>query len=263
MKEFDDLVQVMIRLRSPDGCPWDREQTHESIRKYLIEEAYEVTDAIDRGDPAELCLELGDLLLQVVFHARISADGGGFGVEDVCNAITRKLERRHPHVFGDVAAETPEQVARNWEAIKAAERGPGASLVDGVPRALPALQRAERISEKASRSGFDWEDAQAVAAKLDEERAELAEALEAQSPQEIFEEIGDLLFTAANLARKLDLDPELALRAATDRFEGRFRHVEAAAAGAGEKLEDLSAAELQRRWDQAKAALRPSAAAGD
>lgn len=255
MKEFDQLVEVMTRLRAPDGCPWDREQTHESIRKYVIEEAYEVAEAIDDQNPVELCTELGDLLLQVVFHARMAEEAGTFAIGDVCRAVVGKLERRHPHVFGDVAVEDSSEVSKNWEEIKAAERGPGSSVIDGVPKALPALQRAERISEKASRVGFDWPDAASVVEKLDEEREELAEAMASDRADRVADELGDLLFTAANLARKLGHEPELTLGRAIDRFEARFRHVESTARGAGEDLRGLETAELEARWQAAKAAL--------
>jgi nucleoside triphosphate diphosphatase len=254
MERFDELVQIMERLRAPGGCPWDREQTHQSIRKYVIEEAYEVAEAIDRDDAQELCSELGDLLLQVVFHAEMAREAGRFAIDDVCRAIGDKMERRHPHVFGDLEVEGAGQVVRNWERIKAEERGPDASAIDGVPRALPALQRAERISEKASRVGFDWPDAAAVLEKVDEERGELAAAIQEGDPAAIEHELGDLLFALANLARKLDLEPELALARATDRFSGRFRHAEAEARRAHTDLADLSPAELERLWQAAKRA---------
>lgn len=255
MTEFDDLVAVMARLRAPDGCPWDREQTHASIRKYVIEEAYEVAEAIDHGDPRELCTELGDLLLQVVFHGRMAEEAGAFSVRDVCRAVVDKLRRRHPHVFGDVGVRDADEVSKNWEEIKAAERGPDASVIDGVPRALPGLQRAERIAEKASRVGFDWSSPEPVLEKLDEERAELAEALAGGDPERIGDEIGDLLFTVANLARKLDQEPEALLGRAVDRFDRRFRQMEATARAAGEDLRRLGAPALEARWQAAKKTL--------
>lgn len=257
MKEFDDLVEIMRRLRAPDGCPWDRVQTHASIRKYVIEEAYEVAEAIDEEDPDQLCAELGDLLLQVVFHAEMASESehGGFAIRDVCTGVTTKLERRHPHVFGNVDVDDADAVARNWEAIKATERGPSASAIDGVPRAMPALQRAERISEKASRTGFDWPDATGVLEKLDEERKELDRALEEENHEEIGAELGDLLFTIANLARKLGHEPELCLGRAVDRFSERFREVESQARTAGQNLSDLPAEALEERWQAAKRKL--------
>ena len=254
MEEFDRLVEIMARLRAPGGCPWDREQDHRSIRRYVIEEAYEVAEAIDRGDPRELMAELGDLLLQVVFHAEMARESGAFDIAAVCSAIAEKMRRRHPHVFGDLRVDGAAAVGANWERIKAAERGPDASAIDGVPRSLPALQRAERLGEKAGRVGFDWPDAAAVLAKVDEERAEIGEALQSADPEAIEREIGDLLFATASLARKLGTDPELALGRALDRFESRFRHAEAAARGAGRALGDLSATDLDRLWEAAKAA---------
>ena len=200
MESFDELIAIMSRLRGPGGCPWDREQTHRSIRKYVIEEAYEVAEAIDRDDPAELCAELGDLLLQVVFHSEMAREAGRFSVDDVCRGIVDKMRRRHPHVFGDVEVDGAAQVVRNWEEIKKRERGADASAIDGVPRALPALQRAERIGEKASRVGFDWPDVDGVLRKVDEERVELAEAMLSGDRARIADELGDLLLATANLA---------------------------------------------------------------
>jgi len=254
MDAFDELLRIMERLRAPGGCPWDREQTHRSIRKYVIEEAYEVAEAIDRDDPDELCGELGDLLLQVVFHAEMAREAGRFTIEDVCRRIVDKMHRRHPHVFGEVEVGGTADVVRNWEAIKAAERGAGASAIDGVPRALPALQRAERIGEKAARVGFDWPDVPPVLDKVDEERRELAEAIAAGSRDRIRDELGDLLLAVANLARKLDVEPEEALGRAVDRFDGRFRHLEAALRAAGREVGGASAAELDALWEQAKTA---------
>jgi MazG family protein len=255
MQSFDELVRTMKRLRAPGGCPWDREQTHASIRKYVIEEAYEVAEAIDRQDFDALRAELGDLLLQVVFHSEMADEAGRFDVEDVCRAITAKLERRHPHVFGEVTVRDADEVSRNWEEIKARERGPGASVLDGVPRALPALQRADRLGDKAAGAGFDWRKAEDVLAKIDEERAEVAEAIGGGDPERLADEIGDLLFATANLARKVGVDPEVALGRALDRFDERFRHLEAEARRAGEDLRRLDDAELEGRWQRAKRAV--------
>ena len=255
MESFDDLLRIMARLRAPGGCPWDREQTHASIRKYVIEEAYEVAEAIDHDDPTELCTELGDLLLQVVFHAEMAREAGRFSIDDVCRAIADKMRRRHPHVFGDVTVAGAGEVVRNWEEIKARERGEAASAIDGVPRALPALQRAERIGDKASRVGFDWPDVAGVARKLDEERGELAEAIASGERARIEAELGDLLLAAANLARKLDVEPEQALSRSLDRFEGRFRAVEAGVRAEGLQMKALDAGELDRRWEAAKRSL--------
>lgn len=255
MNPFDRLVEMMARLRAPDGCPWDRAQTHESIRRYVIEEAYEVAEAIDRGEPRELRAELGDLLLQVLFHSQIASEEGRFDVEAVCRDLAEKLERRHPHVFGSARADTAEEVGRAWERIKATERGPGGSALDGVPRTLPALQRAERLGEKAARAGLDWKTPEAVLEKIDEERSELGEALASGDRRQAERELGDLLFAAASLARKLDIEPERALASALDRFGARFRHLEATARRRGETLGDLDPDELDRRWAAAKGAV--------
>jgi MazG family protein len=255
MQSFDELLETMKRLRAPGGCPWDREQTHASIRKYVIEEAYEVAEAIDRGDFDELRAELGDLLLQVVFHSEMAAEAGRFDVDAVCRGISAKLHRRHPHVFADTTVRDAEEVSRNWEQIKARERGPDASILDGVPRALPALQRAERLGEKAARTGFDWRRAEDVLAKIDEERLEVAAAVDGGDRGRIEEEIGDLLFATANLARKLDIEPERALGRALDRFETRFRHLEEEARREGTELARVDEAGLEARWQAAKRAV--------
>ena len=255
MTEFDRLTAIMTRLRGEGGCPWDREQTHRSIQPYVIEEAYEVAEAIDRDDPQELCAELGDLLLQVVFHAEMAREAGRFDIGDVCRAIVAKLERRHPHVFAGVVVRDSGEVTQNWEAIKAAERGPAGSAIDGVPRALPALQRASRIGEKAARVGFDWSSAAAVLEKVDEERGELGAAIAAGDSPSVARELGDLLLATANLGRKLGIEPEAALRDAVDRFALRFRHVEAATRAAGEEMREASPAALDQRWEAAKRAI--------
>jgi ATP diphosphatase len=239
------LLSIMARLRDREhGCPWDLAQDFASIAPYTIEEAYEVADAIARGDMADLREELGDLLLQVVFHARMAEEAGHFAFADVAAAIADKMERRHPHVFGGETANSAGAVKASWEAIKAAEK-PRASALDGVALALPALMRAEKLSARAARTGFDWPDAAGARAKLLEEMAELEEA---PSPAAQAEEAGDLLFAAVNYLRKLEIDPEAALRAACDKFERRFRAIEAAP-GFGEM--DLAAKEAL--WQAAKA----------
>jgi nucleoside triphosphate diphosphatase len=248
-RPIDRLLAIMARLRDPEcGCPWDKEQDFASISPYTIEEAYEVADAIERLDMGALKDELGDLLLQVVFHARIAEEAGDFAFDDVAAAIADKMVRRHPHVFGDVEIASVAAQNEAWEAHKAAERaqrgdGPQ-SVVDGVALALPALLRAAKISRRAARIGFDWPDARAVIPKIAEEIAELeAELAAGASPAAIEEEMGDLLFAAANLARKLEVEPETALRRATAKFERRFRLVEALAAerGIGRDLDALEA----------------------
>ena len=254
-RPIDRLLAIMARLRDPDrGCPWDREQNFATIAPYTIEEAYEVADAIERQDMAALKDELGDLLLQVVFHARMAEEAGLFAFDDVAQAIADKMERRHPHVFGD--AEIASIAAQNeaWEVHKAAERqasGGAASVVEGVALALPALLRAAKISRRAARIGFDWPDADSVIDKIEEELDEIEDAIDDRAPPAALEEeIGDLLFATANLARKLDIEPETALRRATAKFERRFRRVEALTAerGIGRNLDALEAL-----WQEVKA----------
>jgi ATP diphosphatase len=241
-----ELVEIMRRLRDPvNGCSWDREQTFETIAPYTIEEAYEVADAIQRRDLAELKDELGDLQLQVVYHARIAEELGAFSMDDVMTSICAKMIRRHPHIFGD-AAETP-----GWEALKAAERSEreDASALAGVALALPALKRAEKLQKRAARVGFDWPDASGPRAKIEEELAELDAAA---NDEERAAEIGDLLFSVVNYARHLGIDPETALRESSARFEARFRHVERASE---QPLNELDIEALEALWQQAKAAL--------
>ena len=275
---FAEAVAIMARLRAPGGCPWDREQTFASIRRYTLEETYEVLDAIEREQWADLADELGDLLLQVLFYAEMAEEAGHFGIADVIAGLSRKLVRRHPHVFGEEAsaaagnrAEGLEtngigagEVLRNWEEIKklekkpqkkveedpaSAESGQPGGTLDAVSRAMPALSEAGKIGAKAAKVGFDWPDAGGVVEKLREETAELEAEMSAADSQAIGEEIGDLLFTAANLARHLKVDPELALRDANAKFRRRFRAMEAATE---RPLEELSAAELEELWTQSK-----------
>ncbi len=261
MDATDRLIAIMARLRGENGCPWDREQTLRTLRPYVLEEAHEVVEAIDGGDWDELREELGDLLLQVAFLARIAEEEGHFRFEDVADAISAKLERRHPHVFGDAEAHRVEDVWRRWDEIKRAEKagGPAAgggtapvSRLDGIPRGLPALGRASAVADKASRAGFDWPRPEGIVDKLMEEAAELRAALVDGDRAGVEEELGDLLFAAASLARKLKLDPEGALARATAKFAERFRRVEGRAAADGVRLEDLDATELDRRWNAAK-----------
>ena len=245
---LDELVAIMRRLRAPvGGCAWDREQTFESIAPYTIEEAYEVADAIARGDMADLKDELGDLQLQVVYHATIAEERGAFGIDDVIRAICEKMVRRHPHVFGD-QAESP-----GWEALKAAERGHrnDRSALAGVALALPALKRAEKVQSRAARVGFDWPDVSGPRAKIDEEIAEIEAAA---SDEEREAELGDLLFSVVNYARHLGIDPEAALRGANARFERRFRRVEEIA---DKPLKDMNIDALEDLWQRAKKEIRP------
>src|SRR5436305_7268135 len=211
-RSFDELVQLMTRLRGPDGCPWDRKQTLPSLKPFVIEESYEVVDAIDRDDRLDLCEELGDFLLQAVFIAEVTREEGSFDIYDAVTAIYEKLVRRHPHVFGDVEARDAEQVLVNWEKLKNEERkAENKSVLAGVPRSLPALLKAARLTEKAARVGFDWRRTEDVFSKIEEEIGELREALDENDPQKIHDEIGDLLFSIANVTRKLDLNAEEAL----------------------------------------------------
>jgi MazG family protein len=263
---FGAFVELIARLRGPGGCPWDREQTHESLKPMTIEEAYEVLEAIDMGDAPHLASELGDLLLQVVFHSQIAAEAGRFTIADVIAAVSDKMIRRHPHVFGGQKADTPQEVLRNWEALKQAERAGTAggeaaqahSLLDGVSARLPAVMEAYQMSTKVGRVGFDWPDAAAVLGKLDEELAELKQAAarpEAQH-QELSEEIGDLLFTAVNVARLLGVDPESALKAGNRKFRRRFRHIEERLREQGKSPAESTAAEMEELWAEAKARER-------
>lgn len=260
MDATDRLIAIMARLRGENGCPWDREQTPRTLRPYVLEEAHEVAEAIDGGDWGELREELGDLLLQVAFLARIAEEEGHFRFEDVAEAISSKLERRHPHVFGDAEAHRVEDVWRRWDEIKRAEKaapdGAGGeapvSRLAGIPRGLPALGRAAAVADKASRAGFDWPKPEGIVDKLVEETDELRAALSGNDRDRVEEELGDLLFAAASLARKLKIDPEGALARATAKFVGRFRLVEDGATADGVRLEDLDATELDRRWNAAK-----------
>jgi MazG family protein len=259
---FPEFVSLIARLRAPGGCPWDREQTHRSLKPMTIEEAYEVLEAIDDGDDGALADELGDLLLQVVFHSAIAAEEGRFTIDDVLDRVADKMVRRHPHVFGDARADTPGEVLRNWEALKAEERraagkdAPEASsLMDGVSARLPAVMEAFQMTTKAGRVGFDWERPEDVLAKLDEEAGEVRGAVSA-SPRDaraVEDEVGDLLFAAVNVARALGADPESALKAANRKFRRRFRYVEDRLRERGKAPADASLAEMDALWNEAKA----------
>ena len=264
------LLEVMARLRDPDGgCPWDLEQTFATIAPYTIEEAYEVADAIEGGDPAHLRDELGDLLFQVVFHARMAEERGWFSFDSVAAAIHDKLVRRHPHVFAGTQFATDSERSANWEDQKARERneaakrrgGEEASVLGDVPKALPALTRAAKIGKRASRVGFDWPDATGIREKVNEELAELDVAVASSDTNAMTDELGDVLFTLVNLGRKLDLDAEEALRAANAKFERRFRHMESLARARGLSLEGLSPAAWDALWRESKRAAIPASAA--
>jgi tetrapyrrole methylase family protein/MazG family protein len=254
---FDRLKAIVAALRSPEGCPWDREQTHASLRGSILEEACEAVSAIGSGDDANLREELGDLLLQVVFHAQIASEEARWDFDAVAAGIAEKLIRRHPHVFGEMHCADSAEVLIRWEEIKRAEKGTtAASLMDGLSRGLPALIRAAKVQKRAAKAGFDWPSAEPVYEKV---REELREA-EAASADEIEDEIGDVLFAAVNLARKLRVDPEVALHGATDKFECRFRQVEALAHCRGLDLAALSLAALDELWEEVKAAAKATSA---
>jgi uncharacterized protein YabN with tetrapyrrole methylase and pyrophosphatase domain len=281
-KLFEDLVALQARLRAPGGCPWDREQTHQTLKTYLIEEAYEVLDALERDNANELTEELGDLLLQILFHSDIAKEAGHFDIADVISGIHEKLVRRHPHVFGTVKADTPEQVLKNWAQLKAQEKlvraplgarqdsvqalGGGQyavtapmdsppvaqilpSALEGIPRSLPALIEAYQLTRRAAQVGFDWENVEGIFAKLLEETSELRATLTEADREE---EVGDLLFVVVNLARFLGFDPEVALKHSNLKFKSRFQHMEEDAARSGQRLSQLSKEELEVLWDSAK-----------
>ena len=278
-EQFDELVRIMAKLRGPDGCPWDRKQTHGSLKPYLLEETYEVLETIDHQDTHKLKEELGDLLLQIVFHAQIGTESGTFTIREVMEQLAEKLVRRHPHVFGQVSEEghslNAEQVYSRWEQIKRDERtqsGRESSALEGVPKALPALLRAYQVQARASRVGFDWphtaQGMEHVFDKIEEELRELREATlkSSEGPQpassnegastdrsQIEAELGDLLFSVVNLARFLKVNPEDTLRQATNRFCDRFHYIESEAAKNGRRMEDLTLAEMDRLWEEAKA----------
>lgn len=258
---FQRFVDVIHRLRSPGGCPWDREQTHRTLRPMTLEEAYEVMHAIDDDDFEGLKGELGDLLLQVVFHADVAMRDARFDVVDVIDSVTDKMIRRHPHVFGDVEAETSAAVLKNWEELKQKERAdkgdaPHASLLDSVSTRMPALLEAAQISEKAARVGFDWKSAEDVFPKIEEELAEVRSA-RTESPREVEREIGDLMFAVVNLARKLGVDPESALRGTNSKFRRRFAAVEEGLRSRGRALSQSTLDEMEELWNAAKEARSP------
>jgi tetrapyrrole methylase family protein/MazG family protein len=280
---FAKLAAVMARLRAPGGCPWDREQTHSTLRTYLIEEAYEVLDALDSRDDSKFAEELGDLLLQVLFHAQIAAEDRRFSINDVIREIHDKMIRRHPHVFGNVDAKTSAQVLRNWELLKKEERqskSPSAfvraglarpsssstsghaSLLDGVPHTIPALLEAFQLTRKAARTGFDWDNVEGIFEKLQEESAELREVLRKKEPDARIEsELGDILFVAVNLSRFLSVDPEIALHKASAKFTRRFHEMERIAREQGTTLSEIPRPQLESLWDQSKQREFPQATA--
>jgi tetrapyrrole methylase family protein / MazG family protein len=263
---FEKLAAVQARLRAPDGCPWDREQTHTSLRTYLIEEAYEVLEALESGDDGKFAEEMGDLLLQIVFHSQIAKEEGRFTVSDVIREVHDKMVRRHPHVFGEKRAKDSAEVLRNWEQIKKEERiaagkkdangekkeDKPASLLDGVSKALPAALEGLHLTRRAARIGFDWDSVEGVIDKMNEEAGELREAVGAKDTEGAEEEMGDLLFAAVNVARFLHIDPEIALKKANAKFSARFRQMEKLAAERGKSLADIPRDEMEGIWKEVK-----------
>jgi MazG family protein len=255
--ELEKLLEIMVRLRGPDGCPWDREQTLQTLQGFLLEETHEVLQALEEGDAVSLEEELGDLLFQIVFQSRIAEELGWFDFEKVAAGIADKLVRRHPHVFGGTSLTTSSEVLRQWEHLKAEERkhSRNPSRLSGVPHTLPALLGALRLSEKAARAGFDWSTPGEVFHKVREEIQEWEEATAQAAPERAHSELGDLLFSLVNVARKLDLDPEAALQSANQEFRRRFVWMEKALAATGEKAESLSAQRWEELWQEAKVAV--------
>ena len=252
--DLSDLLDIMKLLRSENGCPWDRDQDHESLKKYLIEETYEVLEAIDLKDDRKLCEELGDLLLQVVFHAQIAAEKASFNMGSVITGISRKMVLRHTHVFGEDKAETPDEVVDNWEAIKKREKGikSQTGVLKDVPSNLPALMRSYKVQQKAAQVGFDWDNAEDVFDKINEEIQELKDVYNSKNVERITDELGDVLFSVVNLSRFLKVQPELALTGTINKFIKRFEYIEQESLKTGRKLEDMSLVEMDELWNMAK-----------
>lgn len=248
--DFASLKEIVARLRSPDGCPWDRKQTHTSLQPFLIEECYEVLQAIEGGDPQKLCEELGDLLLQIMLHAQIALEADQFNIDDVVAGIAGKLVHRHPHVFGSAEAKEAREVELNWEVLKQEEKETEESLLSGLPETMPALAYSQSVQRRAAAVGFDWENVDGILDKLAEEVAEIKRA---SSQQERVEEFGDLLFTLANIARRLNIDLETALRSANRRFCQRFKYMEQLCRERGIEINSLSLDEQNALWEEAKA----------
>ncbi len=249
LTDFYNLKRIIAKLRAPDGCPWDREQTHNSIKQYLIEEAYEVIQTIDEAKTDKLCDELGDLLLQILLHTQIAEEKGEFDMEDVIRSVSEKMIRRHPHVFGDAKADSPDEVVANWDEIKRKENNGEGSLLDSVPKNIPSLAYSHAIQNRAARTGFDWKD---FAGILDKVMEELGELRQAETQQQKVHEFGDLVFVLTNVARWLNIDPELSLRQANDRFYRRFKYMEEVCVTKNIQLGSLSFDEQNQLWEEAK-----------
>ncbi len=250
--DLQELLNIMERLRGDKGCPWDKEQTRESLKPYIIEEAYELYEAIEENEPEKIKEELGDLLFQIVFQCQIAIENGEFGMADVIEKIGKKMIGRHPHVFGDAECKTPEDVVKQWEVLKKREGKLRESILEGVPKAMSALLRARRLQKRAAQVGFDWEKMDDVLMKVDEEMRELKEALRTNNKEETEEELGDILFMLVNLSRFVGVNPEDALRKTIGKFIHRFRYIEMKAADQGSKLSDMTLAEMDKLWDEAK-----------
>jgi len=251
-KKFDELVKIMATLRSEKGCPWDRVQTHDTLKRYLLEETYELIEAIENQDLKAMKEELGDLLLQIVFHSQIAKEKGNFDINDVIETIIQKMIGRHPHVFGEADFKTPEEVLSQWDDRKKEEGKLHESILEGIPSALPALLRAYKIQSRVSKVGFDWETVYGVIDKIKEELKEVEEAVKSGEKTKIEEEIGDLLFSIVNLARFLRIDPETALRKTNRKFEERFKKLEKIAKERGKSLKDITLKEMDSLWDEIK-----------
>ncbi len=250
--EFEKLVKIMTALRGEKGCPWDKEQTRESLKPFLVEETYEVLEAIDEGNPEKIKEELGDLLFQIIFHCQIAKERNEFDMNDVVRKISEKMIGRHPHVFGEATYETSEEVLKQWEERKKEEGKSRESILEGIPRELPSLLRAHRIQARASRVGFDWKQVEDVVEKLDEELKEFREALERKDQQEIEDELGDVFFVLVNISRFVGVNPEDALRKTISKFISRFRYIEMKSAESGKSLSGMSLEEMDALWDEAK-----------
>lgn len=251
--DFEKLINIMSTLRGEKGCPWDKEQTRESLKPFLVEETYEVLEAIDEGDPSKIKEELGDLLFQIIFHCQIAKERNEFDMHDVIEKITEKMVGRHPHVFGDASYETSEEVLKQWEERKKEEGKSRESILEGIPKELPSLLRAHRVQARAARVGFDWEKVEDVLKKLDEELDEFREALSKKDQAGIEDELGDIFFVLVNISRFIGVNPEDALRKTISKFISRFRYIEMKASESGKRLSDMALKEMDELWDEAKA----------